>query len=217
MSDLALKPTRRHGAARLVSTVVHPILLPLLTLGVLADYSPSGSLKRAVEWVSLGLVVTAVPIAVLVLAQVLRGHWTDTDVSVRRDRYALYPFGIACLLAGVLAYILLRAPQVVVRATLGAVVGNIINGLINLRYKVSAHATTAALCAVLLWLGIPSPDSTLWGGGVSIAALLVGWSRVVLGRHTRGQVLLGWCVGVASGIAAILVPWPVLLPGLPAL
>jgi membrane-associated phospholipid phosphatase len=98
-----------------------------------------------------------------------------------------------------------------VRASIGAVVGNTINWIINLRYKVSAHATTAALCATLLWLGVPAPDSTLWGGGISIAALLVGWSRVVLGRHTRGQVALGWAVGIVSGILAIAVPWPLVL------
>ncbi len=62
----------------------------------------------------------------------------------------------------------------------------------------SAHATGAAACAALLWL-IP-----YWGVPASIAALLVGWSRVELGRHTRGQVLLGWGVGIASTAVALL-------------
>jgi membrane-associated phospholipid phosphatase len=215
MSDVALKSTPRHGVARLVSVVLHPILLPLLTLGVLVVYSPYGSPRQAIYWVTLGLFITAIPVAALVLVQVVRGRWTDTDVSVRRDRYALYPFGIACLVAAVTTYVAMRAPQVVVRAVIAAVVANTINWIINLRYKVSGHATTAALCAALLWFGIRTPDSTLWGGAASLAALLVGWSRVVLGRHTRGQVVLGWGVGVASGIAAMLVPWPLIL-GMPA-
>lgn len=211
MSGLVLKSMRSHSLARLVSTVVHPILLPLLTVGVLSAYSPDSSLRHAAFWVTLGLVITAVSIGVLVMVQVMRGKWTDTDVSVRRHRYLLYPFGIACLLAASVAYSVLHAPQVVIRAAGAAVASNTVNWLVNLRYKVSAHATTAALCAAMLWLGIRSPDSTFWGGGVSLAALAVGWSRVVLGRHTRGQVLLGWSVGAVCGAVAMLVPWPSLL------
>ena len=211
MAEIVLKPPRNHVVARMVSLIVHPILLPLLTLGVLTNLAPGGSLTSAVRWAGIGLVVSAAPIAVLVLVQVARGRWTDTDVSVRRQRYLLYPFGIACLLACAIVLAAMRAPRIAVQATLAAVAANILNGLINLRYKVSAHATTAALCAVLLWRGLPSPDSTFWGGAVSVAALLVAWSRVALGRHTTGQVVLGWAVGVATGIAAVLVPWSLAL------
>jgi membrane-associated phospholipid phosphatase len=34
-----------------------------------------------------------------------------------------------------------------------------------------------------------------------VAAALVGWSRIELGRHTTGQVVLGWAVGVAGALA----------------
>lgn len=207
MTGVALKSPRQHVVARIVSAVVHPILLPLLTLGVLTALAPDGTIDSALTWVSIGLVVSALPIVALVLVQVMRGRWSDTDVSVREHRYVLYPVGVACLLAAAVVLVLLRAPRIAVQATLAAVTANAINGLINLRYKVSAHATTAALCAVLLWRGLPTPDSTFWGGSVSVAALLVGWSRVALGRHTRGQVVLGWAVGVATGAAALLVPW----------
>lgn len=207
MSGVALKSPRQHLVARIISAVVHPILLPLLTLGVLTAFAPGGTLDSSLMWVGVGLVVSALPIAALVLFQVARGRWSNFDVSIREDRYLLYPFGVASMLAAAVVLALLRAPRIAVQATLAAVTSNIVNGLINLRYKVSAHATTAALCAVLLWRGLPSPDSTFWGGSISVAALLVGWSRVALGRHTRGQVVLGWAVGVATGAAALLVPW----------
>lgn len=211
MTGIALKSPRHHLVARIVSAVVHPILLPLLTLGVLTAFAPRGTIDSSLMWVGVGLVVSALPVAVLVLIQVARGRWSNLDVSVRQERYLLYPFGVASMLAAAVVLALLRAPRIAVQATLAAVASNVINGLINLRYKVSAHATTAALCAVLLWRGLPSPDSTFWGGSVSVAALLVGWSRVALGRHTRGQVLLGWAVGVATGAAALLVPWSLAL------
>lgn len=207
MAHLAVKPSPQHVLARIISAVIHPIVLPLVTLGVLSTLAPGGSLMTAVRLVVVGLLVSATPIAALVLIQVSRGKWTDADVSVRRQRYLLYPFGIACMLASAVVFAVMRAPWIAVQATLGAVAANVVNGLINLKYKVSAHATTSALCAVLLWRGLPAPESAFWGGSVSLAALLVGWSRVALGRHTRGQVILGWAVGVVVGAATLLMPW----------
>jgi membrane-associated phospholipid phosphatase len=207
MHSTAVKPSVRRALARLVSTIVHPIALPLVTLAGLT-YLADPVLPKALFWAALALVITALPIALLVLAQVLRGRWTDTDVSVRRQRYLLYPFGIACMLAAAAVFVRLQAPQVAIRATLGMVTANLVNGLINLKYKVSAHATTAALSAALLWLVAPM---LVWGAVATMAALLVGWSRVALGRHTVGEVVLGWGVGVASGALVMLTPWPLIL------
>jgi membrane-associated phospholipid phosphatase len=206
-------PGRRHPFARLVSIIVHPIVLPLVTLGLLVYMSLGGiytqldlaALIRALQLIIVAVLVSVLPIAALVLVQVARGKWQDTDVSIREHRYLLYPFGIACLLLGVGVFDLLGAPLIAIRATLGLVMANVVNGLINLRYKVSAHASTASLCATLLWLATPVRDNPLlFGGPATAAALLVGWSRVALGRHTTGQVVLGWLVGAASGVAALL-------------
>jgi membrane-associated phospholipid phosphatase len=204
--------TRRHPVARAISIIVHPILLPLVTLGVLAYLALGGTvtrlhvaaLLRALELVGIAVLVTAAPIAVIVIVQVARGSWKDTDVSVREQRYLLYPFGIACMLLSAGIFDLIGAPGIAIRSTFGLAGANVVNGLINLRYKVSAHATAAALCSTLFWLATPRADNpALFGAPVTVAAVLVGWSRVALGRHTVGQVILGWVVGVASGVAVM--------------
>jgi membrane-associated phospholipid phosphatase len=212
-----------HPWARAVSIILHPIVLPLVTLLALAYLAWGGTLARldvaaltdAIYLALAAAVITAVPVAMLVVTQVLRGRWTDTDVSVRRQRYLLYPFGIACMLATAGAFVVAGAPLVTVRAALGLAAMNVANGLINFKYKVSAHAATASLCATLLWLAAPLRDPTILAGPMTAAALLVGWSRVTLGRHTRGQVIVGWGVGVASGLAAALLPWPLGLAPMP--
>lgn len=197
MENSAYPASTRYALARWVSAIVHPVAFPLLTLG-LAIFFVSHSVAEAARDVTLAVLLTTLPVALLVGLQVLRGRWTDLDVSVRRQRYALYPFGLACLLALILAYEHFGAPRVAVR-TMGAfAIANTIDAIINFLYKVSAHATGAAACATLLWLGA----SPAWGIAATAAALLVGWSRVELGRHTRGQVLLGWGVGVLSSVIA---------------
>ncbi|HLZ20890.1 MAG TPA: phosphatase PAP2 family protein [Ktedonobacterales bacterium] len=202
VEQIEVKPSPREEVARLVSAIVHPIAFPLLTLGVISVIA-TGSVPQAIKWMLVALALVSLPVSVLVSYQVLRGHWTDLDVSVRRQRYALYPFGLACMVALALAYAHFGAPQIVVRASLGVALSNLLDGLINLVYKVSAHATGAAVCATLLWF-----SAFAWGLPAGLAALAVGWSRVELKRHTPGQVVLGWAVGVLSTLVALHLPLP---------
>ncbi|MGH2518057.1 MAG: hypothetical protein ACRDHP_20630 [Ktedonobacterales bacterium] len=202
VEQIEVKPSPREEVARLVSAIVHPIAFPLLTLGIITEIA-TASVPLAIKWMLVALGLVSLPVSILVSYQVVRGRWTDLDVSVRRQRYALYPFGLACMLALALAYAHFGAPQIAVRAALGVALANAVDGLINLAYKVSAHTTGAAACATLLWF------STLaWGIHAALAALAVGWSRVELKRHTPGQVVLGWVVGVLSTLVALHIPLP---------
>lgn len=202
VEHIEVKQSPREELARWVSAIVHPIAFPLLTLGIITE-AATGSLPQALKWVVVALALVSLPVSLLVSYQVLRGHWTDLDVSVRRQRYMLYPFGLTCMIALALVYAHFGAPQVAVRASLGVALANGVDGLINFFYKVSAHATGAAVCATLLWF-----TTLAWGLPAALAALAVGWSRVQLKRHTPGQVMLGWVVGVASTIVALQIPLP---------
>lgn len=185
----------RHTLAGTVSAIIHPVAFPLLTLAAIT-FTQTGSMRDAIKICLVALALTSAPVAALVGYQVARGHWTDLDVSVRKQRYALYPIGLVCALLMTAAFLWMGAPRATVIAALALALANTVDGVINYAYKVSAHATAAASCAALLWLFVPG-----WGAPAAIAAALVGWSRVELGRHTTGQVLLGWLVGVGSSLA----------------
>lgn len=205
VEDTALQPSKpspRFELARWISAIIHPIAFPLVTLGV-ACYAATNSLPQSVQWVLLAMALVSLPVSLLVATQVLAGRWTDLDVSVRRQRYALYPFGFACMLALAIAFAHFGAPEIAVRATVAIVFANLADGIVNFAYKVSAHATGAAICASILWAAVPA-----WGVVGAIAALAVGWSRVELKRHTPGQVLLGWAVGLLTALIAFHLPFP---------
>ncbi len=195
LEKAAEKRPLRQTVAALVSAIIHPVVFPLLTLAAIT-YHQAGSYRVALQVCFIAIGLTAAPVAALVGYQVARGHWTDLDVSVRQQRYALYPVGLICALLMTAAFALTGAPHATVAAALALALANAIDGVINYAYKVSAHATAAAACAALLWLFVPG-----WGVPAALAAGLVGWSRVELGRHTTGQVLLGWLVGVAGALA----------------
>jgi len=196
---MAMKSAPRRTLARWVSVVVHPIAFPIITLAALL-LDATHSLPQTTRWLLVALALTSLPITALVVYQVARGHWTDLDVSVRRQRYLLYPFGLTCLASLALVYHWLQAPAVAVVAAVSLVLANLVDGVINFSYKVSAHATSAAACAALLLHVLP-----LVGVIAAAAAALVGWSRVELGRHTLGQVILGMGVGVGSVVATLTV------------
>lgn len=188
----------RHDVASVVSTIIHPLLFPMLVLIVLSMAFTNGSVSRTLLYLIVAVGLTALPVAAVVWIQVKRGKWSDLDVSKRTQRYTLYPLTLACL--GVLMYVFYRlhAPRQNIVAVVSLAAANVVNGIINLFWKISAHATTAAMCAVLLWQLTPS-----WGPPAAAGAALVGWSRVELKRHTAGQVLAGWGVGLTSAILAV--------------
>jgi membrane-associated phospholipid phosphatase len=109
------------------------------------------------------------------------------------------------MLALALAFARIGAPPVAVRSALALVLANIVNGLINFGYKVSAHATGSAASATLLWIAAPFFGVVLLA---TVATAMVGWARVELKRHTAGQVALGWSVGILSMVAAQRMPLP---------
>jgi membrane-associated phospholipid phosphatase len=195
LENVAEKKPFRQALAQAISVIVHPVAFPLLTLAAIA-FTETGSFRSSLIVCLIALALTTAPVAALVAFQVARGHWTDLDVSVRQQRYALYPIGLACALLMVAALAYVSAPRGAIAAAIAMTLANAVDGVINFAYKVSAHATAAATCAALLWIFVPG-----WGAPAALAAALVGWSRVELGRHTTGQVLLGWLVGVGSALA----------------
>lgn len=189
----------RREFANLVSVIIHPLVFPLLTI-IVVGYSLTQNIAKTLFMAGLTLLVISVPVALIVWVQVKRGVWSDLDVSQRQQRYLLYPISLACM--GLLAYIyhLLQAPGQAIRAVIGLAFAGIIDGVINFFWKVSAHATTAAACAALLWQLVPG---TAWGPSAAAGAALVGWSRVELQHHTKGQVVAGWFVGASSTVLAL--------------
>ena len=74
------------------------------------------TVESAFGWTAMAVILTSLPITFLVALQVIRRKWTDLDVSVRKQRYTLYPFGIACMLALTLSYVHFDAPAVAIRS-----------------------------------------------------------------------------------------------------
>jgi len=180
----------RQTLARLLSVLGHPaLLMPLAVVGSAAARGAPAAVLQAGAWAS-GAV--AVGVGVYSLRQVRAGHWQHVDASVARERRQLNLFLV--LLMGGLAALLLWAGQPPVVAA-GLAIGSGVVALAQvLRHwlKVSLHAAFAMFAAGLAWPGVAAVL------GLGLLALGVAWSRLVLGRHTRVEVLVGLALGALA-------------------
>ena len=182
--------------ARYISIIGHPFLLmPLLTAVVAYHVLPPRHALIA-EIIALGVVI--VPAGAYTIFRVRKGTWGDMDVSDQRERSQFY--GILLPLLLLISFIAWIA-EVPVSIPLGAFAILLLVGsasVINKWVKISLHTGFGVFVAWAMFLIDPKA-----GAVVLFLALLIGWSRVILGRHTVSEVLLGGTLGAVVGGAFV--------------
>lgn len=186
--------------ARALSIVGHPaVLMPSAVVWAASlKNAPPAVLHAAAA--ACGFVVVCV--AVYSGVQVRAGRWQHVDASVPQERRQLN-LVLALLLFGValgLWWTGQPRPVVLGLALGGAVV--VLASLLRHWLKLSLHAAFAVFAAALLWPSVGAVFSVL------VLAAGVGWSRLVLGRHTRGEVVAGLLAGAAAGVGFHLIAAP---------
>jgi len=181
----------RARAAHVLSIVGHPaVLLPAAVAVVAAGAGPAA---RA-AWPALAMpVVLAALVVVYGLVQVRRGRWRNVDASQPGERAELNLLLMALLAGGaVMLWVLEQPATAVVTLGLGACIVAVAHAVRG-QLKLSQHAAFAVYAAALLESQPVAASLCL------LLAFGVAWSRVVLGRHTRTEVVLGLVTGAAAG------------------
>lgn len=183
-------------AARVVSIMGHPLLLLPIAVTVAASQRlPFQSVVVILATTCAALVL----VALYVLWGRRHGRFSNLDVSDRKQRAPV--FRLALVATGGAAVLMFATGQDAGagRGALSACVLLLVSKIINERLtKISLHAAFTAFSAALV-----GPAAPVWCAALAGACLLVGWSRVVLGRHTRVQVALGTVAGAVAGS----IPW----------
>jgi membrane-associated phospholipid phosphatase len=190
------KDRRTEQVARWISRIGHPFVLPLVALLVVTRAVMP--LPQAVGIVVLAAVTITVPLLIVTRRQIRGRQWTDYDVSVREHRYRLYPVILATLGVSMLSFWLLDGPAFMLRGLLACTVLTVVAMLVNLVSKISLHTALSMFCTMVmlalnLWLGLAA----------CIFVVLIGWSRIVLRRHTPFEVVSGALLGATVGTALV--------------
>lgn len=174
-----------------LSRVFHPFTISLVVYWAVMNLAGTPALE-ALLWTVTGLFVVIVPLLIVVVSNVRRGRFTDMDVSTREHRYGLYVLAIVCFVLLIAILNFFEAPPVAISCLYAAAATLLVGAVINRTFtKISLHAAAMGGCAAMLFFVSP-PMGILIG----LIALLIGWSRIYLNRHTLGQVLLGWLVAI---------------------
>ncbi len=180
--------------AQVLSWVFHPFVISVPTLWY-AAYAMTHDAAASAMWTGFFVVIVILPAIIFIALRVRSGQYTDADVSVRQHRFSIYFFGGGCFVLGLILFLILGAPRILVASLVAAIVALAFGTLVTTRTKASAHAgVTAGCAAVLLFVSVPLSVLVLF------TALTVGWARIYLHQHTLTQVLLGWGIALVSVI-----------------
>ncbi|UKA60953.1 phosphatidic acid phosphatase [Arthrobacter sp. FW306-2-2C-D06B] len=194
------------GARRRVARVLTEVFQPPAVVTALLLISPAvqpGFPGTIWFGVLAALFVCVLPLA-YVLLMVKLGKLSDHHVSDRKERAPLLMLALVSVVVGLLVLNLIHAPTSVSVMILALIGGITVLAAVSLLWKISGHASAISAAAVMV---------ALMFGPAWLPLLLlvpaVGWSRVVLRDHTRGQVIAGSLFGgvVIAGLWWVLRGW----------
>lgn len=183
------KPT-----AALISAIGHPFVLLPLTFAWLAIREVS--FEKA--WPALAAVLGCIAVMVAYISfKKKKGLVSNWDVSAQHQRSRnVYQPILILVLAAAAALWFFRQPFVADTLFFGLLMA--VCYAINSRVKISQHTIIAFFVSFLVF------PAHVWVGAVLLAfAPFVAWSRVVLGRHQKNEVVLGAIVGTLFGLLHI--------------
>lgn len=202
----APEKTTMERAASVFSTVFSPLLVP--TYGI-AFALWTSSLRFLPTGVRLGVVLITFIITCVIPAAAIFGLWktgriSDPGLNKRGERSIPYVITGLCYLACAFYLWRVHAPAWLWAFPAGGAVAVVIATFINMRWKISAHMSgMGGLLAVAFREAVSGysavGDAMIWWLTVLIIlAGCVATSRLILRRHTLGQVLAGTALGFVA-------------------
>jgi membrane-associated phospholipid phosphatase len=185
--------SKRLNLARALSIVGHPFVFAPCAALLAMMAGPAGGRLAAQGGLILALLVLG--IGVYSWLQVRSGRWQHVDASLPQERRSLNRVAFALmLLAALVAFTSDTLRPAGVGFALAA--GLIALGWIGLpRFKLSLHVAFAAFGALLLW------PRGVWAVALGLVfSVAIAWSRLMLQRHTAGEVWGGAVAGTLAGV-----------------
>ena len=197
--------------AEIVSYVCHPVLFPLVMAYVLFLLAPASFMgippKQLGLWfISIGITAVGFPLFSIALMKPL-GFIESFHMRTAKER--TIPLMTSMIFYFWVSHVFNSMPGVPVPLALKVLLlgnfwGIIIIFLINIFTKISMHTTTAgAMIGIIIVLMLSSPvnmDLPLLAS--LVIAGIIGSARLIVGAHQRGDVWLGYIVGIIVQLGA---------------
>lgn len=206
------KPTQnalQKTIAHIISVVLHPLWMPLYAalLVLCIPYVRAEMWPWQIAQLLGSIVLLTIVLPMVVVGVLLRRrHITQLSMPDRHERTV--PYIVAITAYTLLCYLFKQwhMPSYITLTAVGMTLAVSALGLINLRWKISAHLCgIGAVCGAtfaMLWM--------MYSGNIALLALFVllsgavAWARLVLEAHTPAQVFAGFAVGFSGGFLPVM-------------
>jgi membrane-associated phospholipid phosphatase len=189
-------------AAKIISTVFHPLAMPIIGLLIIfntdsyINYAIPSELKKAI----LFLVGTSTFIIPLLIAVLLLNRKIIQSLDMETQKERIIPYAVTIIFYIFTLYLLERAsvPPIIYNFIIGATLSVMLAFIINIKWKISAHMigigglVGALFCIALLLEVYITPYIII----SLLAAGFIGSSRLILKAHTPLQIYTGFAIGV---------------------
>jgi hypothetical protein len=189
----------RFTLAKVISVVMHPLLLPVAVLLAVA-YAESSGLRAFLEWALIILFFfAALPLAYVYLRS-LGGtkRIGDPAAFFRAHPKEICLLAVVCALPCILLMVSLDAPSLPVATIVALLATGLALALVNIFYRASYHlaaVTTLVIAAMLVWGRAALP---------AIAVIpIVGWALYALRRHNLAQLAAGFGLALIISMASV--------------
>ena len=174
--------------AHLLSYVLHPAVLLLVTMGLLSATQQTSATVPIRD--TLILLAGLLPGLIYIVIQVRRGTVGHVHLLLKEERRVVLPLFLLGFVGSLGLYWLVGAAQFIVDGVLIGIIEGVILTLITRVWKISFHAAVSMTCAAFLL-----PSSPLLASLMALLALITGLARLPIGHHTLAHVVAGWVFG----------------------
>lgn len=187
--------------SQILSHIFSPLLVPTYGMILASFLSVLSVLSARVlcTTVAITFVITCVIPACGIMTMYKTGFLTDPGVNVRTERSLPYALTILCYVGCCFFLYRAGAPSWLTMFYAGGGAAALINAVVNLKWKISAHAAAmGGLVAMLFRIAAMHQsvvDLNIWISAVVVLAGAVMTARVYLQRHTLMQVIAGCANG----------------------
>lgn len=206
------KPKFLRVMASIVSYVCHPVFMPVIMAYVLLRLSPDGfghtAPKQLGLWfINIGFTGIFFPMFSILLMKPL-GFISSYHMPTARER--TIPLMVTMIFYFWVSHVFnsmqgVTIPLVLKVLLLGNFWGVILLFLINIFTKISMHTAAAGGMMGILLVQMIMPGTTNMIVPLMIAlviAAIIGAARLILGVHQRGDVWLGYIIGIIVQLGA---------------
>jgi hypothetical protein len=199
-------------AAKIISVLFHPLLLPTYLVLVLHGFFPSMlSLRTEYTYTIIGLIFVFTFVLPSLNLITLRYFGSITSLTLESRQQRILPFtfiALLYLLVTFLFYTKLPFSQNFNKLMVIVTALVVVSLIITTFYKISVHslAVGGGLGILLPLNRVAEQANLLWPTVILIVILgLVMSSRLLLNAHTPRQVMIGSVVGISIGFSGMII------------